>query len=58
MKQNPLTPLKIQNPLKNLLKMALEKQQFYYEHFVMHAGCKTVEDHAVRKKSTRACNSI
>ena len=55
-----LNPLKIQNPLKNLLKMAIEKQQFYCEHFCcLHsAGHKTVEDHVASKKNTQVCVSI
>lgn len=43
-----LNPLKIQNPLKNLL-----------EHFCLHrAGHKTVQDHVVSKKNTQVCVSI
>lgn len=54
-----LNPLKIQNPLKNLLKTAIEKQQFCCEHFCLHrAGHKTVQDHVVSKKNTQVCVSI
>lgn len=45
-----LNPLKIQNPLNSLLKIALEKHQFYYKHSIMYVSCKTVRDYVVKKK--------
>lgn len=51
-------PPQIQNPLKNLLKMVLEKQQFSYTHFIMHIRCETVGDHVVRKQKAQTCISI
>jgi len=60
MRQNPSKSPKNSNPLKTLLKMAIEKEQFYREHFCcLHsAGHKTVEGHVASKKNTQVCVSI
>lgn len=47
-----LNPLKIQNPLRNLLKMVLKISNSVTNIFATHVWCKTVEDHGVRKKKS------